>query len=54
MDEQAKAKMMAACSCGSGKKYGECHGKDEPCFCGSGNKVSECCMKDPAAHGVEM
>lgn len=32
-----------ACPCGSGKKYGECCGKDESCSCGSGKKASECC-----------
>jgi len=42
--EMAK-KLDEACPCGSGKKYGECCGKDEPCSCGSGKKASECCYK---------
>jgi uncharacterized protein YchJ len=42
-------KYKADCSCGSGKPYGLCHGKDEPCPCGSGKKVSECCMANPDA-----
>ena len=42
--------MKAVCSCGSGKMYAECCGKDEPCPCGSGKKVSECCMKSPETH----
>ncbi len=50
MDEEQKEKLMATCSCESGKKYGECCGKDENCFCGSEMKASECCMKTPEAH----
>ncbi|MBI4972727.1 MAG: SEC-C domain-containing protein [Candidatus Omnitrophica bacterium] len=42
-------KLNEVCSCGSGKKYGECCGKNEPCSCGSGKKASECCYKSKAA-----
>jgi uncharacterized protein YchJ len=41
--------MKTPCTCGSGKMYGECHGKDETCPCGSGKKVSECHMKSSDA-----
>ena len=53
MDEQQKEKLMATCSCGSGKMYGECHGKEEMCFCGSGKMAKDCCMVSPETHGVE-
>ncbi|MEK6791141.1 MAG: SEC-C metal-binding domain-containing protein [Deltaproteobacteria bacterium] len=38
-------KFNALCPCGSGKKYGDCCGGNEPCCCGSGKKASECCYK---------
>lgn len=31
-----KQKLDAACSCGSGKKYGYCHGGNETCWCNEG------------------
>ena len=49
-----KEKLMADCSCGSGKMYGACCGMMEQCFCGSGKPVGQCCMADPKSHGVEM
>lgn len=46
MAEQTKKdKFNAVCSCGSGKKYGECCGRNEACPCGSGKKAAECCFK---------
>lgn len=46
MEEQTKKeKLNATCSCGSGKKYGECCGRNEPCACGSGKKAGECCFR---------
>ncbi len=53
MDEAQKAKLTADCSCGSGKKYGECCGQEEMCFCGSGKMAKECCMVSPETHGEE-
>ncbi|OGZ66479.1 MAG: hypothetical protein A3C50_00270 [Candidatus Staskawiczbacteria bacterium RIFCSPHIGHO2_02_FULL_43_16] len=53
MDEAQKAKLEATCSCGSGKMYGVCCGKEEMCFCGSGKAVKDCCMVAPEAHGVD-
>ncbi|MDP2681475.1 MAG: SEC-C metal-binding domain-containing protein [Deltaproteobacteria bacterium] len=44
-DKTQKEKLFAQCSCGSGKKYGECCGRNEPCSCGSGKKAGECCFK---------
>ncbi|MBI5344810.1 MAG: SEC-C domain-containing protein [Deltaproteobacteria bacterium] len=44
-EQTKKEKLSAACSCGSGKKYGECCGRNEPCACGSGKKAGECCFK---------
>jgi len=50
MDEEQKAKLMADCSCGSGKKHGECCGKEEMCFCGSAKACKDCCMVSPETH----
>ena len=53
MDEAQKAKLEATCSCGSNKKYGECHGQDEPCYCGTNNPpkaAKDCCMVSPETH----
>jgi len=52
MDEAQKEKLMAICPppCDSGKKYGECHGKEEMCFCGSGKMAKDCCMVTPEEH----
>ena len=52
MDEAQKDKLMAICSCGSEKKFGECCGKSEMCFCGSNMAVAECCMKAPEEHNA--
>lgn len=47
-EQTKKEKLNASCSCGSGKKYGECCGGNEPCPCGSGKKAAECCSKKKA------
>ncbi|MBX4201251.1 SEC-C domain-containing protein [Candidatus Parcubacteria bacterium] len=52
MDEAQKDKLMATCSCGSGKKYGECCGKEEKCFCGSDKAAKDCCMATPGEHAA--
>ena len=52
MDEEKKAKLMADCDCGSGKKCGACCGKDEMCPCDSGKKCCDCCMKSPETHNM--
>ncbi|MBI3399304.1 MAG: SEC-C domain-containing protein [Deltaproteobacteria bacterium] len=44
-EKTAKEKLDAVCSCGSGKKYGECCGRNAPCSCGSGKRAGECCYK---------
>ena len=54
VNEEQKAKLMADCSCGSGKKYGMCCGTEEMCFCGSGKMVKDCCMKSPETHDMDM
>lgn len=50
MDEAQKAKLEATCTCGSGKKFGECCGKEEMCFCGSGKAAKDCCIASPETH----
>ncbi len=52
MDEAQKTKLMADCSCGSGKMYGACCGIMEKCFCGSEKPAGQCCMVNPEGHGV--
>ncbi|TAN59879.1 hypothetical protein EPN18_09635 [bacterium] len=49
VEKSSKEKLNAKCSCGSGKKYGECCGGGEICCCGSGKKASECCYKKKSA-----
>lgn len=44
-EQSAKETLNKACACGSGKRYGECCGKNEPCSCGSGKKAGECCFR---------
>ena len=56
MDEEAKAKLTADCSCGSGKKAGACCMSGEACACGSGKTAGECCFASAESmeeHGVE-
>jgi len=43
-EKPGKINLNATCSCGSGKKYVECCGRNEPCACGSGKKACECCF----------
>lgn len=45
MAQTKTEKLNAMCACGSGKRYVECHGKNETCDCGSGKKALECCYK---------
>ena len=52
MDEEQKTKLMADCSCGSGKKCGACCGKEEMCPCGSGKMCKDCCMVSPETHDM--
>lgn len=51
MNEQYD-KLKAPCSCGSGKQYVECHGREEDCPCGSGKKAIDCCYKSPETHDM--
>ncbi|MBI5902205.1 MAG: SEC-C domain-containing protein [Deltaproteobacteria bacterium] len=47
-EQTKKTKLATSCPCGSGKKYGECCGRNESCSCGSGKKAAECCFKKKA------
>jgi uncharacterized protein YecA (UPF0149 family) len=49
-EDDAKAKYMADCGCGSGKPNGQCCGAGDACPCGSGKTVAECCFKSPETH----
>lgn len=44
-NETKQQKLKATCSCGSGKRYIDCCGRNETCTCGSGKKAGECCYK---------
>ncbi len=52
----AKQALDTACSCGSGKKYGFCHGASDACWCTDGiaGKIARESHYDPANTPAEQ